>query len=55
MMFSCYNSSHTEYYICGDSDWGDEEATVVCRKSGYLRGTAGKLYILLTDSQVYKI
>ena len=27
--------------ICGDSDWGDEEATVVCRKRGYLRGTGG--------------
>ena len=51
MTFSCYNSSDTEDYIwdtedyiCGDSDWGDEEATVVCRESGYLRGTGSKLY-----------
>ena len=40
MAFSCKNTLKSQI-ICGDSDWGDEEATVVCRKLGYLRGTGG--------------
>jgi len=30
------------YYICEDSGWGDEEATVVCREHGYSHGTGGE-------------
>ena len=30
------------YYICQDSGWGDEEATVVCREQGYSHGTSGE-------------
>ena len=30
------------HYICGDSGWGDEEATVVCREHGYSHGTGGE-------------
>ena len=49
--FTCENASNSKMLVCGDSDWGDEEATVVCRKLGCLRGTgSGELqYCLLMN------
>ena len=46
--FACNDGSvgyNNYYYICGDkeSEWGDEEATVICRGLGYSLGTSGEL------------
>lgn len=35
----------TSRYICEDSGWGDEEATVVCREQGFMYGL-GSEYIV---------